>query len=252
LHAQRRITDVITQGVPTDRLPEVDPARGGRARRTRGQSAGLDPARIVAAARSLEPSAITMQAVADLLGVDRSAINNHFANKDALLMDVALDVFAEAFATVQIGTRRSWQDVCRKYARGFADSVIATGPLAQHLVSGAPFQGTVLHAAEAMLGAMVDGDIDSDTAIRMLALLNNVCLQYAHDHIAASAAAQGPLLTALRQALAERDADAFPHLARIAVDLPDVSARTQLDMSVEIIIGGTEALARARASHATR
>ncbi len=179
-----------------------------------------------------------MQAVADLLGVDRSAINNHFANKDALLMDVALDVFAEAFATVQIGTRRSWQDVCRKYARGFADSVIATGPLAQHLVSGAPFQGTVLHAAEAMLGAMVDGDIDS--------------LQYAHDQLAASAAAQGPLLTALRQALAERDADAFPHLARIAVDLPDVSARTQLDMSVEIIIGGTEALARARASHATR
>ncbi|MFI9761236.1 TetR/AcrR family transcriptional regulator [Streptomyces sp. NPDC051963] len=241
-----------TQGLPTDRLPEADPARGGRARRTRGQSAGLDPARIVAAARSLEPGAITMQAVADVLGVDRSAINNHVANKDALLRDVALDVFAEAFATVRIGAGLSWQDVCRQYARGFADSVIATGPLAQHLVSGAPFQGTVLHAAEVMLGAMTDGGIDSDTAIRMLALLNNVCLQYAHDHIAASARKQGPLLTALRQALAERDADDFPHLARIAAHLPDVSARTQLDVSVEIIIGGTETLAGERTTHATR
>ena len=72
-----------------------------------------------------EPGAITMQAVANVLGVDRSAINNHVANKEALLMDVALDVFAEAFAAVRIDAPRSWQDVCRQYARGFADSVIA-------------------------------------------------------------------------------------------------------------------------------
>ncbi|MGW7238330.1 hypothetical protein [Streptomyces sp. NPDC054804] len=131
--------------------------------------------------------------------------------------------------------------------------MIATGSLAQHLVSGAPFQGTVLHAAEAMNGAMAGGGIDSDTAIRMLALLNNFCLQYAHDHIAASAAEQGPLLTALRRAPAERDADDFPHLARIAVDLPDVvTARTQLDVRVEIIIGGTEALAGERATRTIR
>ncbi|MFK0288735.1 TetR/AcrR family transcriptional regulator [Streptomyces sp. NPDC090499] len=243
---------MITQGVPTDQPAEVDQARPARARRTRGQSAGLDLARIVAAARSLEPGAITMQAVADVLGVDRSAINNHVANKDALLRDVALDVFAESFATVRIGASLSWQDVCRQYASGFADSVIATGPLAQHLVSGAPFQRRVLPAAEAMLGAMVDGGIDSDTAIRMLALFNNVCLQYAHDHIAALGAEQGPLLTALRQALKERNSDDFPHLARIAADLPDVSARTQLDVSVEIIIDGAEAFAGKHGTHSSK
>lgn len=215
-------------------------------RRSRGQSAGLDLASVIAAARSLDPGAITMQAVADVLGVDRSAINNHVGGKEALLTAVALDAFAESFASIDVGQSRTWQDLCRTYAHGFADSVVAIGPLARHLVGWAPLLGQVLDADEAILSGMIDDGLDIETAVRMMALLNIACHQYAQDQVDAAEGGQGPRLAALREALAGHDPAKYPRLNHLAANPPAESTLDRLDMSIEIVIRGAEAVAARR------
>lgn len=66
-------------------------------RRSRGVRAGLDRRQIIDAARTLDPGAVTMQAVADVLGVDRKAVNHHVSDRETLLGLVAVDAFSEHF-----------------------------------------------------------------------------------------------------------------------------------------------------------
>ena len=88
---------------------------GGR--RTRGQSAGLDRARIVAAARDLPIKSLTMQAVADRLGVDRSALHYHVPDRAALIELVAEDLFASSLSPRGIGPDTDWREGCLLLAR---------------------------------------------------------------------------------------------------------------------------------------
>jgi AcrR family transcriptional regulator len=235
------------------KAPEGSPITD-QARRSRGKRAGLDLARIVEAARSLDPGTLTMQAVADELGVDRKAVNHHVTDRDSLLELVALDSFTAGFAALPITGQ--WQEACRAYARGFTDSVIAIGVLAGHLRLG-PAQGAkgakgakgaqgalatrFLAPTEAVLAKLIEAGLDDETAVRSLALLTNICLGYARDAIAFRNG-ERPRPSQLRSALHETDAGAFTNLARIAASPIDTYDERQLDLSIEVFLRGTEGL----------
>lgn len=52
--------------------------------RTRGRPTRISRERIFAAARTIAPEALNMQKVADVLGVDRKALNYHVGDGDGL------------------------------------------------------------------------------------------------------------------------------------------------------------------------
>src|SRR5271168_335957 len=70
--------------------------------RTRGRPARISRERIIAAARTIAPEALTMQKVADVLGVDPKALNYHVRDRDGLRELVAVDVFESELRRVKI------------------------------------------------------------------------------------------------------------------------------------------------------
>jgi len=210
-------------------------------RRLRGTRAGIDLARIVEAARGLPESELTMQAVADRLGVDRKAVNHHVGDRETLLRMVAVDALSANFSVVEIGEADSWQDACRAHARGFVDAVLATGGLAEHLPLGDPAVTGFLQQAEAVLAKMTGAGFDDETAQRGLALLTNLCLGHARDALLAAQGEDRLRPTTLKSALVGRDPDRYPILARIAAAPADTYGSAQFEFSVDVFLSGLQA-----------
>ncbi|MFB6612529.1 TetR/AcrR family transcriptional regulator C-terminal domain-containing protein [Agromyces sp. NPDC056379] len=209
-------------------------------RRAVGVYAGLTLDRIIEAARSLDADALTMQALARELGVDRKALNHHVSDRETLLALVAMDAFSESFSGVDIAEQATWQDACRNYAHGFTRSAVATGSLAEHIRLTDAYVTDVLDPTEAVLAKMVAAGFNDENAMRSLSLLTNICLAYARDAVLQARSGVPARTVILRGALEKRDPTAYPTLTRIA-DLPvNTYDHRQLDLGIELFIAGAE------------
>ena len=86
---------------------DVQDAAGDTAKpRQRGRPRQITRERIVSAARTLAPEQLTMQAVADVLGVDPKALNYHVGDRETLRELVAVDAFTVELSRMEIPTRR--------------------------------------------------------------------------------------------------------------------------------------------------
>lgn len=205
-----------------------------------GVRAGLTLPKIIEAARSLDPDVLTMQALADHLGVDRKALNHHVSDHGTLLALVAMDAFSTTFSAVRIANEVRWQDACRSYARGFTDSAIASGILADRIRLTDAYVTKVLEPTEAVLRTMVAAGFDDETAMRTLALLTNICLAYARDVVLASRSRISPRSVILREALEHRDPTEFATLSRFAELTVSTYDQRQLELSIDVFIAGAE------------
>lgn len=219
------------------------------ARRGRGNSAGLELRQIVDAARSLPPEQLTMQAVANLLGVDRKAIHNHVPDRESLATLVALDALAANSADVRIPKTADWRSASRIYAHGLVDGVIAVGGLARHLSQGSLLTAQTLDNSEAVLARLIAAGFDYPAAQRFMAALTNICLAFARDVLAVSRDADSTRAHNLQAALAGQDDGTFPHLSRIAQHPENTYDRTQLEFSLDIFLTGAATLAADQGAH---
>ncbi|SEG63118.1 Tetracyclin repressor, C-terminal all-alpha domain [Nonomuraea solani] len=223
-------------------MGRVEETPRARSRRAVGVRAGLTLQRIIDAARSLDPDDLTMQAVADALGVDRKALNHHVNDRETLLAMVAMEAFSDSFSSVEIDGHCRWQDACRAFARAFADSVFAAGNLAEHLRLSDAHVTRVLEPSEAVLKKMVHAGFDDEAAMRSLSLLANICLAYVRDANLASRSGVPPRPVILRKALEQRDPHQFETLTRIAALPVTTYDDVQFELGIETFILGTEAL----------
>ncbi|HEY0186025.1 MAG TPA: hypothetical protein VGC67_00920 [Cellulomonas sp.] len=206
--------------------------------RGRGERAGLDLGTILEAARRFEPNALTMQSVADVLGVDRKALNYHVSSRENLLDLVAEEIFREEFSAVRIEPDAAWSDACRTYALGFARAVIAAGSLGSRLRITGLSATQLLKPAEALLGKLIAAGADDATALRLLVLLSNTALSHALDASLAAGEGERPRPRFLRQSLREAPGEQFDHLARIAADSIDTYGPEQLEFAISVVVGG--------------
>lgn len=211
-------------------------------RRSRGVRAGLDRRQIIDAARTLDPGAVTMQAVADVLGVDRKAVNHHVSDRETLLGLVAVDAFSEHFSAVRITANSDWKDTCRTYAIGLTDAVITIGSLADHLHLANPLVATMLEATDIVLSTLIDAGADDETALRALVLLTNICLGHARDVTSMASAGVRPRRDLVTKAMSDADAPPFETLERLAAGQIDTYDQRQLELSIDVFVRGTEAL----------
>ena len=152
------------------------------AQRPRGRKAGLDLPMILSAARSVPKEKLSMQAVADVLHVDRKALNHHVADRQTLLALVAGTEFATAFTQeLRVADHSDWRSVAHAYALSFAKGITSTGVLADHLRFDASVARPFLDATELLLGKLVGAGLDRTIALRSLVLLTNMCMAFGRD-----------------------------------------------------------------------
>lgn len=215
-----------------------------RSRRPVGTKAGIDRDLIVTAARSLPLQGVTMQAVASVLGVDRSALNHHVKNREQLLQLVAQATFADGFAEIARTPGGDWRDASRAFTRAYAEAVVLAGPLAEHLTETIQ-EERFLRATEVLLGDLVEAGFTDESAVRYLVVLGYVARGFALDRIGIEAGGELRRSERTQAALRERGREAFPNLDRVSANPFDTYGAAQLEAAIDVVVSGADAALRA-------
>jgi TetR/AcrR family tetracycline transcriptional repressor len=209
----------------------------------RGRPPRISREVIVATARAMDPAAITMQAVADALGVDRKALNYHVTDREGLLQLVAADSFAAAMEQVDLSHGGDWRDALRGLAQAMLSSLVATGALAPYvqspLIGGTP----VLVPIERVLATLVDAGFGLADAGRILGLVAEVVHSVARDTLLTRDRPVHPQVTELLDVLGGDGGDQLPLLRQLldaAVEdaAGDAGPTEQLAFDLDVIIDG--------------
>ena len=206
-------------------------------RRGRGMRANLDRATIVDAARSFPPDELTLQAVADKLGVDRKAVSHHVRDRDTLLELVAIEALSDHFVGVSIPDG-DWTMVCRTYATLLKDGLLSTGYLAEYFRLSGQTGLSALEPAEAALDRMVDAGFDELTAARGLAILTSLVISHARNVVMSRRFGAHPQRAELRKIVDDTSAPKFDLLRRLLLAEVDPSDEATFELSVDVFILG--------------
>lgn len=209
--------------------------------RQRGRPRQITRERIVSAARTLAPEALTMQAVADALGVDPKALSYHVGHRDGLRELVAVDAFESELSRVALSTEGDWREVLRTYAEALRDATVKLGVLATYFRLPATGLGA-LTPVERVLQKLVDAGFAVDDAGHVLRLVSEVGHAAGREAVFLSRSRVHPNTSEVATALNTASADDFPVLRQVVAALDDVDGGGhQLDFCLDVIIAGLEA-----------
>ncbi len=211
-------------------------------RRRRGIKAGLDLDQILSVASSIAPDDLTMQAVADRLGVDRKAVHHHVSDRETLLRLLAVDAFARNFATVAIPADCDWREASRIYGHGIASAVAALGPLVGHVRVSASVDALLLAATEALLAKFVEAGLELEASLRAVSMLSDICDAFGRGAALTARGGAGMRDLWLREVLDEHPEARPRYLTEVAQRQINTYDARQLDMSIEIFTRGLEGL----------
>ncbi len=217
--------------------------------RKRGGPLRISRRMIVEAAQAMDPQTLTMQAVADKLGVDRKALNYHVTDRDGLLKLLAVnafertsaETFKDYFESSGITPDDDWRVAIRIWATTVRDSMVATG-IVSHVFSLGEDNISVLRPAEIVLQQMLSAGFDVVTAGRGLTFVTNFAMGVGRD-ILLEKAGEHPQAAEVRTLL-ELGGDttgyeAFLELAKTGINGPD-DIGDQFDFEVDVFIAGME------------
>lgn len=213
----------------------------GDERRARGRPARISREQIVAAARRAPGPELTMQAVADELGVSRKALHYYVGNRQGLLTLVVVDRFEAELKRVHLPDDGDWRVVLRAYAHAYRDGIVQVGEGVDQI----PFRGVgavaVLALAERVLAAMLSAGFDADDARRGVTAVANIAQTAAHDmlHTSVRDFHQGQTRAAL-----ERSADTDYPALRLVLDSAPRPDEGQFEFELDLAIAGLERLLR--------
>ncbi|MFA5712369.1 TetR/AcrR family transcriptional regulator [Mycolicibacterium sp.] len=206
-------------------------------RRRRGRPPRIDRARIVAAARAIAPEDLTMQAVADALGVDRTSLHYYVGDRDGLLELLVTDLFETELRRTELPEDGSWPEVLHAYA-----TAIHRGVLNVH-TTGAHFRlrGTgSLALAERVLKSLTEAGFGVDDAGRILTLVSGIAMSAAHDLLGGeqSKLRQHPEVA---RALNEVAQGEFPLLGDVVANRAAADAAADdFEFSLDVVIAGLQ------------
>lgn len=221
----------------------AEPGRG------RGRPPQLNRARIVAAARTLEPDQLTMQAVADALGVHRKSLNYHVSDRQGLLELVAFDAFDAGFRKVDVPELEDWRELVRRFAESVLDTLVRVGALIPYV----RFDGTAglsaLAVVERIVEVLVGAGLRPGEAGRTLQLIASVAHTAARAILTADDDPIDPQAVEVRRTLAGNAE--FPLLRTIAADSDAADpVRLQFAFDIGLVVQGLERRLELRARRA--
>jgi TetR/AcrR family transcriptional regulator, tetracycline repressor protein len=201
-----------------------------------GRPAQISREQIVAAARRVPQGELTMQAVADALGVSRKALHYYVGNRQSLIYLVVADLFESELATVDLPRDADWQTVLRVWAHAIRDGVVQVGVAATY----AQFRGmggtAAMQLSERVTESLLGAGFSHLLARRALTVITNVA--FTHANIALLEEQHGiyPHEYELATALAQAPDDKFPGLRRIlaCAQAEDPSASFEFELNLAV------------------
>lgn len=212
--------------------------------RQQGRHAGLDRQQIAQAARGINPESLSIQAVANVLGVDRKAVNYHVTNLGGLLELVALDAFSMHFADIDLSSAKNWKQACRDYAFALHDGLVATGGLVSYFRFQDPGDLSMLGPADFVMQKLYEAGFTDEQVGDAIILIVNVAMSAARDDVMVASAGTHPQVPIILDALRDAYPRRFPALQRAMTSDPGVApyGPRQLEASMKIVTCGLEAL----------
>jgi AcrR family transcriptional regulator len=208
--------------------------------RQRGRPRQITRDRIVSAARTLAPEQLTMQAVADALGVDPKALNYHVGDREALRELVAVDAFVVELGRMEIPTDGDWRDVLRCYAAALRDAHVSLGVLATYFRLPASSLAA-LEPIEQVLQVLVEAGFSVDDAGRIRRLVSELGHAAGREAVFLSQSRGHPYVSEVATALDTAAAENFPLLRQVvAARDADPEDRQHLDFSLNAILSGLQ------------
>jgi TetR/AcrR family tetracycline transcriptional repressor len=189
----------------------------------------------------MAPEYLTMQKVADVLGVNPKALNYYVGDRDGLRQMVALDVFESELRRVKIPGGGDWRDVVRAYVYALRNAIIKLGALALSMhLPGSDGLGA-LDPVERVLQALVDAGLDVDEACRALTFITDMAYAAGRDALRTAENPVHPEFPHVATALEAAAPQDFPVLRQVvsrrAREGPDEG---QLEFSIDLVIAGLE------------
>ncbi|MBU9762604.1 TetR family transcriptional regulator [Mycobacterium sp. TNTM28] len=210
-------------------------------RRGRGRPPRIDQSQIVAAARAIAPGALTMQAVADALGVDRTTLHYYVGDRDGLLELVVADLFETELRSIKLPENASWQEVLRAYGSAIRQGVLKLGVTATSFRLSGSGGAASLALAEQVLRALTAGGFDTADAGRVLTLVSGLAMSSAHDVLGSAESRLHHQTPEVIRALSDLSSGDFPLLSGVVTDRGvDATAEQDFSFNLDIVIAGLE------------
>ena len=209
----------------------------------------LTPAGIVQAALDLaaERGDFSMRALGQRLGVDPMAVYRHFADKNALL-DAMLDAALADFHPPASGEGPEAGDTLqalRRMARDFRAALLRHPGMAERVAMNRPATGPhTLELAEATLSKLFKLGLEARDAITGFEALVQLISGFVRAEEPVHARKEGgerAWLADMQAAYSAVPADRFPHVARMAAQMPEQTLDHQFEYAVDLLL---ESLAR--------
>lgn len=208
--------------------------------RPRGRPPRISREQIVAAARAVPARDLTMQAVADELGVSRKALHYYVGDRQGLLSLVVIDRFETGIAGIELPAHADWQSVLRSYAHAFRDGLVQVGVAVDHTPLRGAGATAALTLAERVLDVMLAAGFPADDARRGLTALATIAQAAAQSAIRAGTG-QHDYGAETAAALADTDAHDYPSVRRALAGVSGSDA-DQFDFELDVIIAGLATL----------
>jgi TetR/AcrR family transcriptional regulator, tetracycline repressor protein len=210
--------------------------------RTRGRPPRISRDQIVAAARSISTSDLTMQAVADALGVSRKALHYYVGDRAGLLTLMVLDQFERELAPVELPTD-DWRATLWAYAVAFRDGLIRLG-IEDQATDFTRLRGlstaAALALADRVLDALLSAGLDPDSARHGLTAASNIAQSAAQTVVAQTGSGVHRHRAETTEALLQEPEGNYPALRRVleSAETTEHDAQTQFDFELDAVIAG--------------
>lgn len=207
--------------------------------RGRGRPARIDRERILEAARALGPENLTMQAVADRLGVHRKALNYHVRDRDGLLELLLMDTLRSELGKCEIVLHGEWQEVLRSFTVAIRESLVRTGEFHDTVELPATTGLLTLTWVERVAEVMIDAGFEGRTVELALGLVAELTYASARDAVLAARYGEHPQAPELRPLLDSAPEAELPIMRRLLAQ-PRNSSDEQFAFDLDILIAGLE------------
>ncbi|MCV7177374.1 TetR/AcrR family transcriptional regulator C-terminal domain-containing protein [Mycolicibacterium sphagni] len=220
-----------------------DPHEGDEAAspHRRGRPARTSRDQIVTAALGVAPGGLTLQALADELGVDRKTLRYHVGDRETLLALMASEVFRAEFNRIPPPTNGDWRDALRWYAHAVRRAVITLG-----IHDRFPLEGAVglaaMRQAELVLQTMVDSGFEIEQAGRGANTVVELAMSSARDTLLRQGQANHPQYGEAMAAM-QADVSEFTMLGQVLVAMSaELNENKQFEFNLDVVLAGLAAL----------
>lgn len=207
--------------------------------RGRGRPARIDREQILEAARALGPENLTMQAVAERLGVNRKALNYHVRDREGLLELLLVDTLSSELGKSEIVLHGDWREVLRSFAVAIRESLVRTGEFYDSLHMSAAIGLLTMAWVERVAEAMIDAGFDEQTAGHAVGFVAELTYVSARDAVLVARYGEHPQVPELRPLLEHVPKEELPILRRWLAQ-PRAGSDEQFAFDLDILIAGLE------------